>query len=163
MFVHRSTAEKIGYGAIKYFDLSRNPTSNYIFSYDKMLDTRGNTGVYLMFAYARLKSIMGKAGVDIEALKAANTEIILEHVCERALAFELLRFSDVMVDVLDSLCPNKICEYLYSLSLCATSFVTECRVIGSDEMNSRLVMCSAVVDVMASCFKLLAIDAPEKV
>jgi arginyl-tRNA synthetase len=128
-----------------------------------MLDTKGNTGVYLMFAYCRLKSIMLKSGVDVAALKAAKTEIILEHVCERALAFELLKFSDVLVDVLESLAPNKICEYLYNLCLCATSFVTECRVIGSDEMNSRLVMCSAVVDVMASCFKLLAIDAPDKI
>jgi arginyl-tRNA synthetase len=131
-----------------------------------MLDTRGNTGVYLMFAYARLKSIMNKSGADVKQLREAKTDIILEHVCERALAFELLRFSDVLVDVLTSLTPNKITDYLYSLSLCATSFVTECRVIQPDnptEMNSRLVMCDAVVDVMKVCFDLLAINAPDKV
>ncbi len=53
-------AEVIGYGAVKYFDLKQNPTSNYIFNYDRMLDTKGDTAVYLMFAFARLASILRK-------------------------------------------------------------------------------------------------------
>ena len=67
-----ATASAMGYGAVKYFDMSQNPTSNYIFSYDRMLDTKGNTAIYLLYAHAQLESIVtkGKAdhGVDIDAL-----------------------------------------------------------------------------------------------
>src|SRR3546814_13619238 len=95
-------------------DLRQNPVTNYVFSYDRMLDTRGDTAMYLLFAHARLASIIRKAeeekGVNIDDLRA-NSEIILKHVAERALAFELLKFGDVIHSVLQHLMPNKICEY----------------------------------------------------
>ncbi|GMI02897.1 hypothetical protein TrVE_jg11447 [Triparma verrucosa] len=164
----RSTAEKIGYGAIKYFDLSRNPTSNYIFSYDAMLDTRGNTGVYLMFAKARLGSIINKAreaGVDVADLeKAGGLELDLGHVTERSLAIEILKFPDVLENVLEALAPHKVCEYLYNMSLVATSFVTECRIMENGVPNkSRLLLCSIAANVMQACFHLLSIECPDRI
>jgi arginyl-tRNA synthetase len=77
-------AKCIGYGAIKYFDLKQHPATNYIFDYGRMLDTRGDTAVYLMFAYARLASILRKAkedrNIDIDLFKAAaNSLLVLEH------------------------------------------------------------------------------------
>jgi arginyl-tRNA synthetase len=77
-----SAAEALGYGAVKYFDLRQNPISDYIFSYDRMLDTRGNTAVYLQFTNARLSSIIRKAreekGIDLASV-IAQSEVILDH------------------------------------------------------------------------------------
>eukprot|EP00605_Chrysophyceae_sp_TOSAG23-4_P000142 GSChrysophyteH1.ASY1.ANO1.164.1 assembled CDS len=145
------SAAKIGYGAVKYFDLKQNPQTNYIFSYDRMLDTKGDTAVYLMFAYARLASI----------LKKASTED-----AERALAFELMQFGDVIKSVLKELLPNRLCDYLQNLSVRFTDFVTKCRVLGgSDEAqrNSRLVLCESTRLVMAKCFDLLGIEPLERI
>ena len=133
-----------------------------------MLDTRGNTGVYLMFAKARLGSIINKArdaGVDVTDLeKAGGQEIELGHVTERALAIEVLKFPDVMEAVLEALAPHKVCEYLYNMSLVATSFVTECRIMENGVPNkSRLLLCSIASNIMGACFDLLAIEAPERI
>eukprot|EP00595_Chromulina_sp_UTEXLB2642_P001610 CAMPEP_0196763486 /NCGR_PEP_ID=MMETSP1095-20130614/4196_1 /TAXON_ID=96789 ORGANISM="Chromulina nebulosa, Strain UTEXLB2642" /NCGR_SAMPLE_ID=MMETSP1095 /ASSEMBLY_ACC=CAM_ASM_000446 /LENGTH=121 /DNA_ID=CAMNT_0042116819 /DNA_START=1361 /DNA_END=1727 /DNA_ORIENTATION=+ len=101
----------IGYGAVKYFDLKQNPSTNYIFNYDRMLDTKGDTAVYLLFAYARLASILRKAkdekDVIIENnLQDAATTITLDHPAERALAFKILQFTDVVLSVLADLQPT---------------------------------------------------------
>jgi arginyl-tRNA synthetase len=89
-------AEAIGYGAVKYYDLRRNPTTNYKFSYDQMLDNKGNTAVYLLYARVRLESIAAKAkanfNVDVEELWKAGAEIVLSHPSERNLAFNLQQF-----------------------------------------------------------------------
>ncbi|KAG5188684.1 Arginyl-tRNA synthetase [Tribonema minus] len=88
-------AAAIGYGAVKYFDLRQHPATNYVFSYDRMLDTRGNTAVYLQFAHARLCSILRKAadeqGARVPDLLASGVPITLAHDAERALAFELMQ------------------------------------------------------------------------
>lgn len=161
----RRTAEMIGYGAIKYFDLSRNPASNYVFSYDKMLDTKGNTGVYLMFAYARLKSIIAKAEKEhgVKVGSGEDFEISMGHKNEYRLGLELLKFPDVLEDIVKNLSPSGVCEYLYNLALVATGFVTECKVLGSEEMMSRLALCESTVGVMGECFGMLSIEVPDKI
>tara|TARA_B110000305_G_C19237859_1_gene538404 strand:+ start:119 stop:634 length:516 start_codon:yes stop_codon:yes gene_type:complete len=162
-------ASKLGYGAVKYFDLSRNPTSNYIFSYDSMLDTKGNTAIYLLFAHARLNSILDKAKAehgdegDVEKLKGAGVDIVLESAAERVLCFEILQFQDLMDKIEKNLRADQICSYLYNLSIVFTTFVTECRVLGSTEMKSRLLLCEAAGVTMRKCFKLLAIDCPKRI
>jgi arginyl-tRNA synthetase len=155
------TAEAIGYGAVKYFDLSRKPRSDYKFSYDDMLDTKGNTAVYLLYARARFESIMSKAkeqnGVDVEELVKNGEPLIIAHPSERNLALQISTFSDTIEETLDDLSPYHICDYVYSLSIAASDFVTKCRVLDSPEMNSRLLLCFATTMAMRQCFDLLGI------
>jgi len=150
-------SEAIGYGSVKYFDLRRNPTSNYKFSYDMMLDTKGDTGVYLLYARARLESIMAKAqaehNVDLENLG----EVSIAHESERNLALALQQFPDVINVTLDDLFPYHICVYVYDLANAASDFVTKCRVLGSPEMKSRLLLCKATIMAMKQSFDLLGI------
>ncbi|KAI9917711.1 hypothetical protein PsorP6_012382 [Peronosclerospora sorghi] len=95
-----AAAEKLGYGAVKYFDLRQIPTSNYIFSFDWMLYTNGDTAVYLMFAYTRLSSIIRKSGVDIASLvpeQLKDGDVLKPtHPTEQALAIELLQLHDMI-------------------------------------------------------------------
>ncbi|KAL3943301.1 MAG: hypothetical protein SGBAC_002629 [Bacillariaceae sp.] len=154
-------AEAIGYGAVKYFDLRRNPTSNYKFSYDAMLDTKGDTAVYLLYARVRFESIMAKAkkehGVDVDELIKNGEKIVLEHPSERNLVLQLHAFADTIETTLDDLFPYHICEYVYNLSIAGSDFVTNCRVLGSEEMKSRLLLCHVTTMAMRQCFDLLGI------
>lgn len=152
----------LGYGAVKYFDLRRNPTTNYKFSYDAMLDTKGNTAIYLLYAHARLESIIAKGmkahNVNIDELIASDkAKIVLGHDSETNLAKQLNMFADVIEITLDDLYPYHICDFLYNVSIAASDFVTQCRVLGSDEMESRLLICRATTVVMRKCFDLLGI------
>lgn len=167
-------SKKIGYGAIKYFDLKQNPTSNYIFSYEKMLDTRGDTAVYLLFAYARLSSILRKAreekGIKIEDFSESNEDkpikFIVTSDSERNLIFELGQFNDVIEEVLENLGPNKICDYLKEISIKFTDFVTKCHVLNAESTEigySRVLLCESARRVMEKCFYLLGIDPLEKI
>lgn len=155
------TAAALGYGAVKYFDLRRNPTTNYKFSYDQMLDTKGNTAIYLLYAHARLESICNKAKLthhmDVDALQSKSCHMVLSHPSERILALQLQRFSDMITEVLQDLLPHKVCDYLYALSIAVSDFVTQCKVLGSKEMESRLLLCRTTAMVMRQCFELLGI------
>jgi arginyl-tRNA synthetase len=155
-------AAAMGYGAVKYFDLRRNPTSNYVFSYDRMLDTKGNTAIYLLYAHARLESIMSKGkdvhSVDVDALVAEKrAKITLSHKSERNLGLHLQFFADSIEETLDDLFPYHICDFLYALSIASSEFVTQCKVLGSPEMESRLLLCRATAITMRQCFDLLGI------
>ncbi|KAL7545473.1 hypothetical protein ACHAWF_008821 [Thalassiosira exigua] len=157
-----ATACAMGYGAVKYFDLRRNPTSNYIFSYDRMLDMKGNTAIYLLYAHARLESIVTKGrkehGVDVDALiKDGKAKIALGHKSERNLALHLQFFADAIEETLGDLYPYHVCDFLYALSNAASEFVTQCKVLGSPEMESRLLLCRATAITMRHCFDLLGI------
>jgi len=159
--IHK-TACAMGYGAVKYFDLRRNPTSNYIFSYDRMLDTKGNTAIYLLYAHARLESIVSKGkadfGVDVDALISdGKSKIALSHKSERNLGLHLEFFADTIEETLNDLYPYHICDFVYALSIAASEFVTQCKVLGSPEMESRLLLCRATAITMRQCFDLLGI------
>eukprot|EP00898_Chlorokybus_atmophyticus_P004813 jgi/Chlat1/5332/Chrsp35S05264 len=154
-------AEALGYGAVKYMDLHQSRTTNYTFSFDRMLDLKGNTAVYLMYAYVRIASIVRKAPRDISLLKEENS-IALKTPSEVALAMLLIRFTEVVKVVVDELHPHKLCEYLYDVSGAFTEFYTECKVLGSDEEDSRLLLCEATAMVMRQCFELLGIRRLER-
>jgi len=158
-----STASILGYSAVKYFDLRRNPTTNYIFSYDRMLDTKGNTAIYLLYQHARLESIITKAqtqcNVSIDTLlQEQKATIKIEHPSESNLAFQISMFYDVILSTLDDLYPYHICDYLYAVCNAVGEFVTQCKVLGSDEMESRLLICRLTAIVMRKCFDLLGIE-----
>jgi arginyl-tRNA synthetase len=163
-----SVASAMGYGAVKYFDLRRNPTSNYKFSYDQMLDTKGNTAIYLLYAHARLESIIDKGkndfNVDVDDLiNKKSAKIHIGHPSERNLALHIQMFSDSIVEVLEDLYPYRVCDFLYALSNAVSDFVTQCKVIGSPEMESRLLLCRASAVVMRQCFDLLGIQHVKRI
>ncbi|KAG8656972.1 arginine--tRNA ligase, chloroplastic/mitochondrial isoform X2 [Manihot esculenta] len=150
------TAEAIGYGAIKYADLKNNRLTNYTFSYDQMLNDKGNTAVYLLYAHARICSIIRKSGKDVEELKKTGV-LVLGHPDERALGLHLLQFAETVEEACTNLLPNVLCEYLYNLSEYFTKFYSNCQVVGSAEETSRLLLCEATAVVMRKCFFLLGI------
>ncbi|KAJ7969524.1 Arginine-tRNA ligase [Quillaja saponaria] len=151
------TVEAVGYGAVKYADLKNNRLTNYTFNFDQMLSDKGNTAVYLLYAHARICSIIRKSGKDIEVLKKTE-EIKLDHPDERVLGLHLLQFSEVVEEACSNLLPNVLCEYLYNLSEIFTKrFYSNCQVVSSAEETSRLLLCEATATVMRKCFYLLGI------
>ncbi|KAL0438420.1 UNVERIFIED_CONTAM: Arginine--tRNA ligase, chloroplastic/mitochondrial [Sesamum latifolium] len=144
------TAEAVGYGAVKYADLKNNRTTNYTFSFDQMLNDKGNTAVYLLYAHARICSIIRKSGKDIEELKKTGT-------------LDLVIPMNVVEEACTNLLPNVLCEYLYNLSEDFTRFYTNCQVVGSAEETSRLLLCEATAVVMRKCFHLLGITPVYKI
>lgn len=150
-------SEAMGYGAVKYADLRNNRSTNYKFSFDAMLDLKGDTAVYLLYAHARIASIIRKSGKDVHALALEGGAIHLGHETERALALHIFRFPEAVVSALEDLLPNRLCEYLYDLSTKFTDFYGNCQVIGTPEEDSRLMLCEATAEIMRACFHLLGI------
>ncbi|MBA0612106.1 hypothetical protein Godav_012748, partial [Gossypium davidsonii] len=159
-----STAEAVGYGAVKYADLKNNRLTNYTFNFDQMLNDKGNTAVYLLYAHARICSIIRRSGKDIEELKNKGT-LVLGHKDERDLGLHLLQFAEVVEEACTNLLPNVLCDYLYNLSEIFSKFYSnpECKVIGSEMETSRLLLCEATAVVMRKCFDLLGITPIYKI
>ncbi|XP_009137585.1 arginine--tRNA ligase, cytoplasmic isoform X1 [Brassica rapa] len=156
------TAEAVGYGAVKYADLKNNRSTSYTFNFDQMLSDKGNTAVYLLYAHARICSIIRKSGKDIDELKKTG-KLVLDHPEERALGLHLLRFAETVEAACANLLPHVLCEYLYELSERYTSFYSVHQVIGSAEEASRLLLCEATAIVMRKCFHLLGITPVYKI
>merc|ERR1712039_1098942 len=158
-------AEKLGIAAIRYFDMKQNRTSNYIYDADKMLDPKGNSAVYLFYAYARIAAIQRKAakdtGMGTQDLNIAD--IKLAHSAERDLALKLLQFPDVIEGILSSLHLHQLTDYLWELSQVLTSFYSNCRVLECPEQNSRLIICEATRKILVKSFDLLGFQALEKI
>ena len=155
-------SEVLGMAAIKYFDLKQNRISTYAFSFDKMLDPKGNTAVYLIYAYARICSILNKVEQDeINAMLAQNC--ILADPNERSLALCLCRLPDVLETVVEELAMNKLCDLLYDISTKFSEFYTRCKVLGSNEQASRIQLCLATKIVMKKIFNLIGIQPLEKI
>jgi len=168
-----AAASAIGHGCIKYADLKCNRLSNYMFSFERMLDVRGNTAVYLLYAYARMASILRVAGktfaqtegFDLDSYLASGdaSDLVLAHVAEEKLAMTLLRFPDEIHGVLDDLLPSKICDLLYEISTAFSEFYHHCQVVRRDGVcddvtRSRLWMVRASMGVMETCFDLLGVE-----
>jgi arginyl-tRNA synthetase len=95
--------------------------------------------------------------VDVEELIKSGEQIVITHESEKNLAMQLTTFPDVLETTLEDLFPYHICDYVYNLSIAASDFVTQCRVLGSPEMKSRLLMCYVTTMAMEQCFELLGI------
>lgn len=163
--------QAVAYGCIKYADLSHNRHLDYVFSFDKMLDDRGNTAVYLLYAYTRIASIARTAGIDSETLRQAahTTPVSLEHPKEFALAKTLLRLNDVLALVTRDLCLHHLCEYLYDISTAFSEFYDSCYCIEKDGEGKiqtvhtgRLLLAEATANVMKKCFDILNIRTVHK-
>mmetsp|Transcript_85078 Transcript_85078/g.150441 ORF Transcript_85078/g.150441 Transcript_85078/m.150441 type:complete len:586 (+) Transcript_85078:57-1814(+) len=156
----KDASEKIGIAAVRYFDMKQNRTSPYVFNYDKMLDAKGNSAVFLFYAYARIRSIQRKAGVDIAKIPASTLKA--EHPAERDLALKLLQFPDVMEAILGNLHLHQLTDFLWELCNTLTAFYMKCKVIGEKEQNSRLLLCEATRKVLLKSFELLGFTPLEQ-
>lgn len=156
-------AEVIGISAVKYADLSQNRTSNYVFSYDKMLALEGNTAVYLLYAYVRVQGISRKGQIDFEQL-GADAKILLQEETELVLGKHLLQLSEVLSEVEQDLLPNRLCQYLYELSQKFNKFFEHCPVLKSEEplRTSRLVLCHVTAQTLTLGLSLLGISVLER-
>jgi len=156
-------AEVVGISAVKYADLSQNRTSNYIFSYDKMLALKGNTAPYMLYAYVRTQGISREGHIDFEQL-GADAKILLQEETELALAKHLLQLDEVLSDVEQDLLPNRLCEYLYQLSDKFNKFYENCPVLKSEEpmRTSRLVLCDLTAKTLRLGLSLLGIKVLER-
>lgn len=156
----------VGLGALKYADLSQNRTSDYKFSYDKMLALRGNTATYLQYANARVHGILRKLDTDTERLKAAGDEVVFTESVERQLAMQLLRFDEVIYDVLVEYKPNLLCNYLFDLAQLFARFFDQCSVRDAETdaiQKSRLQLCGLTSRTLTCGLSLLGIESLERI
>ena len=158
-------AESVGIAALKYADLSQNRSSDYVFSYDKMLAMAGNTATYMQYAYARVRSIFARGNVDVEALRVSGSPILLNSPAERALALELLQFSEALDQTVADYRPNQLTSYLFDLANRYSTFFEQCHVLRaeSDELRqSRLLLCDLTARTIQKGLELLGIEVVEK-
>jgi arginyl-tRNA synthetase len=155
-------ASYVGIGAVKYADLSVSHDSEYTFDFDRMLALHGNTGPYLQYATARIRSMFRKAGLPPEE---AREDVVLGEEAERALALTLLGFGGVVQQVGRSYEPHRLCAYLFDLAQAFTTFYEQCPVLrAADESlrRSRLTLSAATLAVLVQGLDLLGITAPEQ-
>ena len=185
-----ATARQVGIGAVKYADLSTGHDTEYVFDFDRMLALSGNTGPYVQYAAARIRSILRKAGVleqHTAATEAAATEaagsgaagsdaagtdsdggtpatvIAVVEPAERALALHLLEYGATLHKVREVLEPHRLCAYLFELAQLFTSFYDQCPVLKSEDSvrESRLALCALVLRRLSEGLDLLGIETPE--
>jgi len=161
----RQVAERIGIGAIKYADLAHNRTSDYVFSYDKMLAMTGNTAAYMQYSYARVRSIFAKGNVEVQQLRASSPALLLKEPVERALALALLQFSEALQRVAADYRPNHLTAYLFDLASKYSDFFENCPVLKADSdqlRKSRLLLCDLTARTIACGLNLLGIQTVER-
>ena len=154
-------AEIIGIGAVKYADLSKNRTSDYVFDWDQMLSFDGNTAPYLLYAYSRTRSIFTRGGVDLIALPE---RVVTENEAERRLAVAIAGYQDLLEQVAQEGYPHQLCAYLYELAGRFTQFYEQCPILTSDDATKtrRLTLTKQTGDVLANGLTLLGIRVAER-
>ena len=153
-------AETIGSGAIKYFDLSQNRTSDITFTWEKVLNFEGNTGPYLQYTYVRIMSIFRK--LEEENINVENTDIVLDEMAgiERELASELLKFPQAVVKSYENFRPNIIADYLFDTAKLFNSFYNSSSILKEEDkqvMDARILLAKKTAFVLKEGLKLLGI------
>jgi len=173
-----AVAEAVGIGAVKYADLSTARESAYVFDWDRMISFRGNTGPYLQYATARIRSIFRRAadgpaaGTGADTAAAADAEATADGGAvavtagpERALALKLLGFGAVITGVGETAEPHRLCGYLFEVASLFTTFYEECPVLKAESASlraSRLALCALTHDVLTTGLGLLGVPVPER-
>ncbi|WP_329013558.1 MULTISPECIES: arginine--tRNA ligase [unclassified Streptomyces] len=151
----------VGVGAVKYADLSTSAVRDYKFDLDQMVSLNGDTSVYLQYAYARIRSILRKAG---EARPAAHPELALAPA-ERALGLHLDQFAETVLEVAAAREPHKMAAYLYQLASLLTTFYDQCPVLKADspaQVENRLFLVDLTARTLHEGMALLGIRTPGK-
>jgi arginyl-tRNA synthetase len=156
-------SQAVGINAVKYADLSQNRTSNYIFSYDKMLALQGNTAPYMLYAYVRIQGISRKGQINFKQLDL-EAQISLHEPTEFTLAKHLLQLSEILSDVEQDLMPNRLCQYLFELSQKFNQFYDQCQVLQAEEpiRISRLLLCDLTARTLQLGLSLLGISVVQR-
>ncbi|MFC3094982.1 arginine--tRNA ligase [Alteromonas sediminis] len=158
-----SVAKTVGIGAVKYADLSKHRTTDYVFNWDSMLAFEGNTAPYLQYAFTRVESLFRKAGIDSSEQSA---KISIEHTNEHQLAVQLLQFDETLQIVSRDATPHVLCTYLYELASAYMSFYEACPILkdGIDDSikASRLSLSALVAKTMAQGLSLLGIETLDR-
>ncbi|MFI6529943.1 arginine--tRNA ligase [Streptomyces uncialis] len=152
---------QVGIGAVKYADLSTSASRDYKFDLDQMVSLHGDTSVYLQYAYARIRSILRKAG---EAKPVAHPELTLEDA-ERALGLHLDQFGEAVTEAAKEYAPHKLTAYLYQLASHYTTFYDKCPVLKADtpeQVGNRLFLCEITAATLHQGMELLGIRTPER-
>ncbi|MBU0637401.1 MAG: arginine--tRNA ligase [Planctomycetes bacterium] len=163
----RAIARRVSIGAVKYADLSRDRKGDYIFNWDTMLAMQGNTAPYMMYAYARIRSIYRKAAERFAApdVYAAGSPLVFEDAAERALGLRLARLREAIDEVAAGLAPHTLCNYLYELAADFMRFYEACPVLQApDEATrlSRMRLCDLAARSLRLGLGLLGIDVVER-
>jgi arginyl-tRNA synthetase len=156
-------AEAVGIGAIKYADLSQNRTTDYVFSFDKMLELKGNTAAYMQYAVARVEGIFAKGGLDREAVRR-DAAVSFTDPRERDLALELVRFGETLEDVEADDRPNLLTSWLFDVAGAYSTFYDALPVLKAEgaERTTRLALCDLTGRSLRTGLELLGIQVPER-
>ncbi len=152
---------QVGIGAVKYADLSTSANRDYKFDLDQMVSLNGDTSVYLQYAYARIQSILRKAG---EVRPAAHPELELTGA-ERALGLHVDQFAETVAEAATEYAPHKLAAYLYQLASLYTSFYDKCPVLKAEtpeQVENRLFLCDVTARTLHEGMTLLGIKTPER-
>ncbi|MCP4081726.1 MAG: arginine--tRNA ligase [Planctomycetaceae bacterium] len=160
----KAIAQMVGISALKYADLSQNRTSDYTFSYDKMVELKGNTATYLQYGYARVNGIFRKGEVDIDDLRENAVPFEFTEDIERELALKLLRFEEALQDVISDYRPNLLANYLFELTQTFFVFFEKCPVLktAGSLRQSRLQFCDLTARTLQKGLSLLGIGVLQK-
>ena len=155
--------EAVGIGSVKYADLSKNRTTDYVFDWDNMLSFEGNTAPYMQYAYARIRSIFNRSQIALSEVEQAQLSITDEK--ERALAIKLLQFEEAVQVVGKEGTPHVLCAYLYELAGVFSSFYEHCPILNNDDQQvklSRLKLALLTERTLKQGLDLLGIKTVEK-
>lgn len=158
----KEVSEIVGIGAVKFAELSQHRLTDYVFSWDRMLALQGDTAPYLQYSYVRVRSIFRKLDGPVDL---NSTPINLTEDAELALARLLVRFAEVVPQVLDDYRPNMLANYLLELARSFHSFFEACPVLKADneqQRDSRLSLCELTSRVLSTGLGLLGIRVPER-
>jgi arginyl-tRNA synthetase len=158
-----AVARAVGIGAVKYADLSSDRVKDYVLDFDRMLAFEGNTGPYLQYAHARIRSIFRRGEVDVSDL--AGEALRIGQPQERALAMSLLGFEGAVRQTAESTQPHRLCGYLFDLAQTFTTFYEACPVLKADDpadRASRLVLADLTARTLATGLDLLGIRALDR-
>ena len=155
--------EAVGIGSVKYADLSKNRTTDYVFDWDNMLSFEGNTAPYMQYAYTRIRSIFNRSQIALSDVEQAQLSITDEK--ERALAIKLLQFEEAVQVVGKDGTPHVLCAYLYELAGAFSSFYEHCPILNHDDQQvklSRLKLALLTERTLKQGLDLLGIKTVEK-
>ncbi|WP_337022416.1 MULTISPECIES: arginine--tRNA ligase [unclassified Pantoea] len=158
----KDLAEVVGIGAVKYADLSKSRTTDYIFDWDNMLAFEGNTAPYMQYAYTRVLSVFRKAGIEADSLSG---DIVLTEEREAQLATRLLQFEEVITQVARDGTPHVMCAYLYDLAGLFSGFYEHCPILSAEDeqvRNSRLQLAALTAKTLKQGLDTLGIKTVER-